>query len=242
MPQKEYFLLFYHGYPVFSTSEKHCLDIGGGKWYIRNEVLNMECFDFIENKKLKKQIEFAVEIDKMKQILRRNLIADGSKREDDAAHSWHLAVMAMLLEEYSAEKIDVNRVIRIALVHDLVEVYAGDTFAYDSKGYEDKEQREKEAATKLFGMLDPEQGSQIRALWDEFEAEETAESKYANAIDRIQPLLLNYLTNGHTWKLGSVTSAQVYKRMDIIRTATPELWNIVEGVIADSIKKGILKP
>ena len=201
----------------------------------------MVSFDFIENKKLQKQIEFAIEIDKMKQILRRNLIADGSKREDDAAHSWHLAVMAMLLEEYSAEKIDVNRVIKIALVHDLVEVYAGDTFAYDSKGYEDKEEREKEAATKLFGMLESEQGSQIRALWDEFEEGETAEAKYANAIDRIQPLLLNYLTDGHTWKMGGVSSAQVYKRMDIIRTATPELWPIVEGVIKNSIEKGILK-
>lgn len=199
-------------------------------------------FDFIENKKLQKQIEFTVEIDKMKQILRRNLIADGSRREDDAAHSWHLAVMAMLLEEYSAEKIDVNRVIKIALVHDLVEVYAGDTFAYDTKGYEDKEEREKDAATKLFGMLEGEQGAQIRALWDEFEAGETAEAKYANAIDRIQPLLLNYLTDGHTWKMGGVSSVQVYKRMDIIRTATPELWCIVEGVIKNSIEKGILKP
>ncbi len=202
----------------------------------------MVTFDFIENKKLQKQIEFAIEIDKMKQILRRNLIADGSKREDDAAHSWHLAVMAMILEEYSAEKIDVNRVVKIALVHDLVEVYAGDTFAYDAKGYEDKEEREKEAATKLFGMLEGEQGAQMRALWDEFEAGETAEAKYANAIDRIQPLLLNYLTDGHTWKMGGVSSAQVYKRMDIIRTATPELWCIVESVIKNSIEKGILKP
>lgn len=202
----------------------------------------MECFDFIENKKLQKQIEFAVEIDKMKLILRRNLVADGSKREDDAAHSWHLAMMAMILEEYSAEKIDVNRVIKIALVHDLVEVYAGDTFAYDEKGYEDKEQREKDAADRLFGMLDPEQCSQIRALWDEFEAEETAEAKYANAIDRIQPLLMNYMTDGHTWKAGGVSSAQVYARMDIIRTAAPELWCIVEGVIKNSIEKGILKP
>lgn len=201
----------------------------------------MQCFEFIENEKLRKQIEFAVEIDKMKLVLRRNLVADGSKREDDAAHSWHLAIMAMILEEYSAEKIDVNRVIKIALVHDLVEVYAGDTFAYDSKGYEDKDQRERDAADKLFGMLEGEQSTEIRALWDEFEAVETAESKYANAIDRIQPLLLNYLTNGHTWKLGSVSSAQVYKRMDIIRTATPELWDIVEGVIRDSLKKGLLK-
>jgi putative hydrolase of HD superfamily len=205
------------------------------------EVFYMQCFEFIENEKLRKQIEFAVEIDKMKLVLRRNLVADGSKREDDAAHSWHLAIMSMILEEYSAEKIDVNRVIKIALVHDLVEVYAGDTFAYDSKGYEDKEQRERDAADKLFGMLEGEQSTEIRALWDEFEAVDTAESKYANAIDRIQPLLLNYLTNGHTWKLGSVSSAQVYKRMDIIRTATPELWDIVEGVIRDSLRKGLLK-
>ena len=134
----------------------------------------MQCFEFIENEKLRKQIEFAVEIDKMKLVLRRNLVADGSKREDDAAHSWHLAIMAMILEEYSAEKIDVNRVIKIALVHDLVEVYAGDTFAYDSKGYEDKEQRERDAADKLFGMLEGEQSTEIRALWDEFEAVETA--------------------------------------------------------------------
>ena len=199
-------------------------------------------FDFVKSNKIKNQIAFIIEIDEMKRILRMNLHADGSRRENDAEHSWHLAVMAMLLEEYCADKVDIGRVIKIALVHDLVEVYAGDTFAYDSKGYEDKEQREKDAAAKLFGMLEPEQGAQIRSLWDEFEAGETAEAKYANAIDRIQPLLLNYLTNGHTWKTGGVTSVQVYKRMDIIRTATPELWSIVEGVISDSIKKGILRP
>ena len=202
----------------------------------------MDKFNFISSEKLRKQIEFIITIDEMKNVLRRNLVVDGSRRENDAEHSWHLAVMAMILEEYSADKVDIAKVIKIALVHDLVEVYAGDTFAYDSKGYEDKEEREREAAAKLFGMLESEQGSQIRALWDEFEEGKTAESKYANAIDRIQPLLLNYLTDGHTWKMGGVSSAQVYKRMDIIRTATPELWNIVEGVIKNSIEKGILKP
>ena len=177
----------------------------------------------------------------MKNIFRRNLIADGSRRENDAEHSWHLAMLAMLLEEYSAEKVNVERVLKIALVHDLIEVYAGDTFAYDAKGNEDKHAREVQAADKLFGMLDPVQGAEIRALWDEFEAMETAESRYANAIDRIQPLILNYLTDGHTWKMG-VTSAQIYKRMDIIRTATPELWHIVEGIINTSIEAGILNP
>ena len=201
----------------------------------------MNDFSFIKNEKIQKQIKFAIAIDEMKNIFRRNLIADGSRRENDAEHSWHLAMLAMLLEEYSAEKVNVERVLKIALVHDLIEVYAGDTFAYDAKGNEDKHAREVQAADKLFGMLDPVQGAEIRALWDEFEAMETAESRYANAIDRIQPLILNYLTDGHTWKMG-VTSAQIYKRMDIIRTATPELWHIVEGIINTSIEAGILNP
>ncbi len=202
----------------------------------------MNNFDFIKSEKLKNQIAFVIEIDEMKRILRMNLHADGSKRENDAEHSWHLAVMAMLLEEYCAEKVDIGRVIKIALVHDLVEVYAGDTFAYDSKGYEDKDEREKMAADKLFGMLDGEQAAFFRALWDEFEEKTTPESRYANAVDRLQPLLLNYLTDGHTWKLGDVHAPQILKRMDIIRTATPELWHIVEGIIETSIEKGILKP
>lgn len=202
----------------------------------------MDKFGFINSEKLKKQIEFIIVIDEMKNVLRRNLLVDGSRRENDAEHSWHLAVMAMILEEYSADKVDISKVLKIALVHDLVEVYAGDTFAYDVKGNEDKLDREIIAAEKLFGMLKDGQGDEIRALWDEFEAKETPESKYANAIDRLQPLILNYLTNGHTWKLGDVHSTQIYKRMDIIRTATPELWHIVEGIISTSIESGLLKP
>ena len=202
----------------------------------------MDRFNFINSEKIKKQIEFIITIDEMKNVLRRNLVADGSRRENDAEHSWHLAVMAMILEEYSADKVDISRVLKIALVHDLVEVYAGDTFAYDVKGNEDKLDREIMAAEKLFGMLKDGQGDEIRALWDEFEAKETPESKYANAIDRLQPLLLNYLTNGHTWKLGDVHAPQILQRMDIIRTATPELWHIVEGIISTSIEAGLLKP
>lgn len=202
----------------------------------------MDKFSFINSEKLKKQIEFIITIDEMKNVLRRNLVVDGSRRENDAEHSWHLAVMAMILEEYSADKVDISKVLKIALVHDLVEVYAGDTFAYDVKGNEDKLDREIMAAEKLFGMLKDGQGDEIRALWDEFEAKETPESKYANAIDRLQPLVLNYLTNGHTWKLGDVHAPQIYKRMDIIRTATPELWHIVEGIISTSIESGLLKP
>lgn len=202
----------------------------------------MDKFGFINNEKIKSQIKFLLIIDEMKNVLRRNLVVDGSRRENDAEHSWHLAMLAMILEEYSAEKVDIERVLKITLVHDLVEVYAGDTFAYDAKGNEDKLDREIDAANRLFGMLDPVQGAEIRALWDEFEEMKTAESHYANAIDRIQPLILNYMTNGHTWKMGDVHSTQIYKRMDIIRTATPELWHIVEGIINTSIEIGILKP
>lgn len=202
----------------------------------------MDKFSFIKDEKLQKQIKFAIVIDEMKNIFRRNLIIDGSRRENDAEHSWNLAMLAMLFEEYSTEKVDLEKVLKIALVHDLIEVYAGDTFAYDVKGNEDKLQREIESANKLFGILDPEQGAEIRALWDEFEAKETPESKYANAIDRIQPLINNYMTNGHTWKEGDVHAPQIYKRMDIIRTTTPALWPIVEGIINTSIEIGILKP
>ena len=135
-----------------------------------------------------------------------------------------------------------GKVLKMLLVHDIIEVYAGDTYAYDAKGNEDKLERELAAADKLFGLLEPDQAAYFRGLWDEFEAKETPESKYANAIDRLQPLILNYLTNGHTWKLGDVHAPQIYKRMDIIRTATPELWHIVEGIISTSIETGLLKP
>ena len=200
--------------------------------------------DFLKsgNGRLDQQLLFTAEIDKMTDILRQTMLISGNRRENDAEHSWHLAMLAMILEEYSSQKVDIERVLKITLVHDLVEVYAGDTFAYDAKGNEDKLDREIEAANRLFGMLDPVQGAEIRALWDEFEAKETAESRYANAVDRLQPLLLNYMTNGHTWKLGDVHATQIYKRMDIIRTATPELWHIVEGIINTSIQAGILKP
>lgn len=190
------------------------------------------------------QMSFLVEIDQMKTILRRNLIADGSKRENDAEHSWHFAMMAMVLQEYAAEKeqIDFDRVLRMALVHDLVEVYAGDTFCYDKEGNQSKEQREQEAADKLFGMLPEEQGLAYRQLWEEFDAMNTPDSRYAAAIDRLQPFVLNYLTNGHTWKLGNVESAQVYQRVGPVKEALPELWDTVVKMVEDAIRKGLMRP
>ena len=201
----------------------------------------MNNFDFLDNEKLKKQLNFLVEIDKMKSIFRCTVLIDKSRHENDAEHSWHFAMLALILEEYCSEKIDVNKVIKIALVHDLVEIYAGDTFAYDEVGKLDKEKREIAAADKLFGSLDDEQGKYIRSLWDEFEDKKTIEAKFANVCDRLQPLIHNYLTDGHTWKEGDVKSSQVLERNEVVKEIAPELWKAVEGMVKISIDQGILK-
>ena len=192
--------------------------------------------------RLEQQMRFLVEVDKMKSVYRRTILIDKTRRESDAEHSWHFALMAMLLAEYAdPEKVDCARVIRMALVHDLIEIYAGDTFAYDVQGNQDKRQRETEAADKLFALLPEDQAAEIRALWEEFDAMETPDAQYAAAIDRLQPFLNNYLTQGHTWGLGGVKSAQVYERMDPIRVALPEVWPFVDKMIQDSIEKGYLE-
>lgn len=192
--------------------------------------------------RMKKQIDFFVEVDKMKGILRQTLLADKSRRENDAEHSWHFALMAMMLFEYADDPdIDLYRVIKMALVHDLVEIYAGDTFAYDTSGYESKGERENASADKLFSLLPVDQALEIRQLWEEFEAMETPDSIYASAIDRLQPFISNYVTDGYTWKKHHVTRDMVYKRMLPIKTAAPKIWEFIEDVITDSIKKGYLR-
>ncbi len=192
--------------------------------------------------RLEQQMRFLVEVDKMKSVYRRTILIDKTRRESDAEHSWHFALMAMLLAEYAdPEKVDCARVIRMALVHDLIEIYAGDTFAYDVQGNQDKRQSETEAADKLFALLPEDQAAEIRALWEEFDAMETPDAQYAAAIDRLQPFLNNYLTQGHTWGLGGVKSAQVYERMDPIRVALPEVWPFVDKMIQESIEKGYLE-
>ena len=192
--------------------------------------------------KLKRQLQFLSEADKMKSVLRQTLLSDKSREETDAEHSWHFALMAMTLFEYAGfEGVDINRVIKMALVHDLVEIYAGDTFAYDIKGNESKERREYEAADKLFSMLPGGQANEYRSLWEEFDGMETPDAMYASAVDRLQPFLSNYLTEGHTWLKHGVSVDQVYKRMAPVKTALPKLWEFVEYVIQDSCKKGYLK-
>lgn len=191
--------------------------------------------------KLIKQIEFLTEVDKMKSILRQTMLIDKSRQETDAEHSWHFALTALTLFEYaSSDDVDINRVIKMALIHDLVEIYAGDTFAYDVKGNESKEQREKESADKLFSMLPNEQGLEFRSIWEEFEQMQTSDAMYANAIDRLQPFINNYKTNGHSWVLHKVTVENVYKRMLPIKTALPELWEYIEMAIKDCCEKGYI--
>ncbi|MEG0913828.1 MAG: HD domain-containing protein [Oscillospiraceae bacterium] len=191
--------------------------------------------------RFEKQLRFIVEIDKMKNIFRKTLIIDGTRRENDAEHSWHIAVMAILLSEYCKDKsVDVMRAVKMALVHDLIEIYAGDTFAYDEAGNSTKEDRERDAADRLYALLPQEQGAELRALWEEFDAEITPDARYAAAMDHLQPFIHNYMTDGHTWREGKVTAAQVCKRMEIVRTETPELWGFVERVIEEYTKKGCI--
>lgn len=192
--------------------------------------------------KLKRQLNFLTEADKMKSVFRQTILTDKSRQETDAEHSWHFALMAMTLFEYAGfDGVDINRVIKMAILHDLVEIYSGDTFAYDVKGNEDKAEREKEAADKLFALLPDELAAEYRALWEEFDRMETPDAIYASAVDRLQPFLNNYLTDGHTWVKHGVSADQVYKRMEPVKNALPALWEFVEAVICDSCMKGYLK-
>lgn len=194
------------------------------------------------NERLDAQLRFTAEIDKMTSVLRRTLLVDGSRRENDAEHSWHIAVMALYFEEYAVEKPDVLHAVEMCIVHDLVEIYAGDTFAYDVAGNQDKEEREQKAADKLFAMLPEEQGMHIRQLWEEFDARNTPSSKYAACLDCMQPFLHNTLTEGHTWKNIEPRTRrfQIEKRMSIIKEFMPEVYKWIEANINNAIEKGWL--
>ena len=196
-------------------------------------------FSEIKDDNLQKILSFIVEVDKIKNIMRRTLLIDGSRRENDAEHSWHLAIMAMLLTEYADDKnFTLDKVLKMVIVHDLVEIYAGDTFAFDVKGNLEKEDKEKQAADKLFGQLPSNQGKQLRKLWEEFDEAKTPEARYAAALDRLQPFIHNLCTEGHTWVLGKVTKEQVYKRSGLAMEVLPALKSWMEEQINEAIKKG----
>jgi putative hydrolases of HD superfamily len=192
------------------------------------------------DERLDAQLGFILEIDKLKRILRQTVHLDCARRENDAEHSWHLAVMAMLLAEYANEAVDVKRVMQMVLIHDIVEIDAGDTFCYDEEGRKTQAAREQKAADRLFGLLPADQSSEFRAAWDEFESAATPEARYARAIDRMQPLLHNLETDGFAWKQHRVSREDVLSRNAPIGDAAPRLWEYLVARINEAQEKGWL--
>lgn len=191
--------------------------------------------------RLKKQLAFALEIDKEKNIFRQTHLSGHGRRENDAEHAWHMAVMAYLLREYANEEIDIAKVMLMCLTHDIVEIEAGDTYAYDTEGLATQKAREDAAKESLYGLLPEDQKRELSALFDEFEAYETAESKFAHAMDNLQPLLLNHSNGGGDWKEHGVTAAQVYGRQEKTRLGSQTLYKYIDSVLQEHIRKGILK-
>lgn len=193
------------------------------------------------SERLEKQFQFIREIDKEKTIFRQTYLADGERKENDAEHAWHMAMMVMLLSEYSNEKIDVLHTMKMVLIHDLIEIYAGDTYCYDNAGNATKKQRELEAADKLFNILPEDQAKELRSIWDEFEEGETAEAKFAATMDRIQPLMLNHASGGKSWLEHGVRAEQVYGRNKNTGKGSEELWQYAdENFIKPNIEGGRL--
>ena len=190
--------------------------------------------------RLEKQIQFIVEVDKVKNIFRQTYLSDGERKENDAEHSWHLALSAILLKEYVSEEVDLLKVITMVLIHDLVEIDAGDTYAYDSEGAKDKREREEKAADRIFGILPIEQGQYFRELWEEFEAYETEDAKYAHLLDNFQPLLLNDASGGKSWEEHGVHRSQVYKRNERIPETSEIIWEQMKEIIQKHIEQGHL--
>lgn len=192
-------------------------------------------------KRLINQIKFIVEVDKAKEIMRRTYLTKSQRFENDAEHSWHLALMAPLLKEYIKEDVNIERVINMVIIHDLVEIDAGDTFCYDKEGNLTKREREVKAADRIFNILPKDQAKIIYDLWNEFEEMKTIESRYAACLDRIQPILNNIATGGRAWKENGTTKSMVLGRMSVIKETSNELWELVLSIINEGVKIGALK-
>jgi len=191
--------------------------------------------------RLEQQVAFILEIDRLKTVYRRTYLTDTSRFENSAEHSWHIAVMAMLLAEHAnTPEVDQLRVIKMLLIHDLVEIDAGDTFAYDTAAHADKAAREQAAADRLFGLLPADQAAEFRALWDEFESRQTPEAKFAGALDRLQPLLHNLYTHGRSWQEHGVRKSQVVSLNRRMAEAAPDLWTYAEKWLEKAVAEGDL--
>jgi putative hydrolases of HD superfamily len=194
-----------------------------------------ERFSATSTNRFRRQIEFILEIDRLKEVYRQSYVLHVDRHENSAEHSWHLAIAALLLAEYANQPIDTSRVIRMALVHDLVEIDAGDIFIYDTVGNLEKAAKEKKAADRIFGLLPADQRDEWRALWNEFEQRETAEAKFASALDRLLPVLHNYFTNGRSWKEHRITREQALMKNAVIGEGAETIWNLVETLIRDAL-------
>lgn len=192
--------------------------------------------------RLSSQIAFIIELDKLKTILRQTLLVDSSRRENDAEHSWHIATMAFVLAEYADEPVDVGRVAKMLLIHDVVEIDAGDTFIHDEAGHSDKDAREQAAATRLYGLLPADQAAELTELWQEFEARDSADARFAHSLDRLQPLLHNFETEGGTWKPNAVTADKVRKLLPRIEGGSKRLADYARTLIAEAVARGYLAP
>ncbi len=211
---------------------------GDGKSSFETRVRKTEPVD---SERFRHQIKFILEADKLKKVARRTTLLDVSRQENSAEHSWHIALLVLILSEYANHQgLDLLHVIKLLLIHDLVEIDAGDTYCYDEVGGQDQLKREIKAAERIFNILPHDQANALRALWNEYEAKDTPESKFANALDRVQPFLHNYFTRGHTWQKHGIRKKQVMARMQPVGDGSQLLWEYVSSLIDDAVQKGFL--
>ena len=193
------------------------------------------------DERLKKQLDFALEIDKEKNVFRQTHLSGHGRSENDAEHAWHMAIMAYLLREYANEEVDIAKVMLMCLIHDIVEIDAGDTYAYDEQSLKTQKEREDAAKERIFSLLPDDQKKELIRLFDEFEAHQTAEAKFVHAMDNLQPLMLNHSNGGGDWKVHNVTAAQIYERQNKTRLGSEKLFEVTDQFIQENIKKGSLK-
>jgi putative hydrolases of HD superfamily len=195
-----------------------------------------------DDPRIRQQMNFLLEIDKLKLIQRKNWVGDGSRHENTAEHSWHIAVMALVLAEYAEEPVNISRVVELLLVHDLVEIHAGDTFLYDAQANLGKLEREQAAAQQIFSLLPEPQAAEFRVRWDEFEGKTTAEARFAAAIDAFQPMLQNWAVQGGSWRQNGVTGAKALERKRQDLEAFPRLWDYAQRIVRGAVAAGYIEP
>ncbi len=191
--------------------------------------------------RLQQQMNFILEVDKLKKITRQTYLSDGSRKENDTEHSWHLALMCAFLAEHAREKIDVLKTMKMVLIHDIVEIDAGDTYAYDTAGNTTKREREVKAAERIFHLLPPDQAEEMRNLWEEFEEGQTPEAKFALTLDKVQPVMLNDASGGKSWREHEVRLEQIMKRNERTPDGSEALWAFTKGIIDRNVKCGNIK-